>query len=124
MQGATGSQTCKWTTEQVDLGRKTVTHSFLIMPECPYPGLLGRDLLHKLTASLRFAEGGMHVKVGQDGSTIVMVTVPLGEEGLLTPGPNENVHAVDPLLKSLQADFPQVWAETYPPGLADRKSVV
>ena len=60
----------------------------------------------------------MHVKVGQDGSTIVMVTVPLGEEGLLTPVPNENVHTVDPLLKSLQADFPQVWAETNPPGLA------
>ena len=49
VQGATGYQTCKWTTEgQVDLGSKTVTHSFPIMPECPYPGLLGRDLLHKL----------------------------------------------------------------------------
>ena len=122
--GVTGSQTCKWTSEQVDLGRKTVTHSFLIVPECPYPGLLGRDLLHKLTASLRFAEGGMHVKVGQDGSTIVMVTVPLGEEGLLTPVPNENVHTVDPLLKSLQADFPQVWAETNPPGLVIHQAPV
>lgn len=118
VQRATGSQTCKWTTEQVDLGRKTVTHSFLIMPECPYHGLLGRDLLHKLTASLKFTEGGMHVKVGQDGPTAVMVTVPLGEEGLLTPVPNENVHAVNPLLKSLQMDFPHVWAETNPPGLA------
>ncbi|XP_058592138.1 uncharacterized protein LOC131515415 [Neofelis nebulosa] len=60
----------------------------------------------------------MHMKVGEDGPTTVMVTVPLGEEGLLTPVPNENVHAVDPLLKSLQVDFPQVWAETNPPGLA------
>ena len=48
----------------------------------------------------------MHVEVSQDGPTIVMVTVPLGEEGLLTPVPNENVHTVDPLLKSLQVDFP------------------
>ena len=59
-----------------------------------------RDLLHKLTASLKFTEGGMHIKVGQDGPTTVMVTVPLGEEGLLTPVPNENVHAVIPLLKA------------------------
>ena len=66
----------------------------------------------------------MHVKVGQDGSTIVMVTVPLGEEGLLTPVPNENVHTVDPLLKSLQADFPQVWAETNPPGLVIHQAPV
>lgn len=77
-----------------------------------------RDLLHKLTASLKFTEGGMHIKVGQDGPTTIMVTVPLGEEGLLTPVPNKNVHAVNPLLKSLQADFPHVWAETNPPGLA------
>ena len=66
-----------------------------------------RDLLHKLTASLKFTEGGLHIKVGQDGPTTVMVTVPLGEEGLLTPMPNENVHTVDPLLKTLQADFPR-----------------
>ena len=58
----------------------------------------------------------MHIK-GQDGPTTVMVTVPLGEEGLLTLVSDKNVHAVDPLL-SLQADFPQVWAETNPPGLA------
>ena len=50
----------------------------------------------------------MHIKVGQDGPTTVMVTVPLGEEDLLTPVPNGSVHAVDPLLKSLQAGFPQV----------------
>lgn len=54
IQGATGSQICSWTTKRItDLGKGTVTHSCLVMPECPY-SLLGHDLLHKLRAETRF----------------------------------------------------------------------
>ena len=43
--GATGQKQYLWTTSRtVDLGRGQVTHSFLVIPECPMP-LLERDLL-------------------------------------------------------------------------------
>ncbi|XP_066230434.1 uncharacterized protein [Saccopteryx leptura] len=38
-----------------DLGRGTITHSFLVIPDCPYP-LLGRDLLQKLHATITFKQ--------------------------------------------------------------------
>ena len=45
VQGATGTKTYCWTTEQkVNLGTHQVSHSFLVIPECPAP-LLGWDLL-------------------------------------------------------------------------------
>jgi predicted aspartyl protease len=45
VQGATGSKAYQWTSKcQVDLGQHQVTHSFLVIPECPAP-LLGHDLL-------------------------------------------------------------------------------
>lgn len=47
VQGATGSKVYQWTSRcQVKLGQNQVTHSFLVIPECPVP-LLGRDLLIK-----------------------------------------------------------------------------
>jgi hypothetical protein len=36
VQGATASKVYQWTSKcQVDLGRHQVTHSFLVIPECP-----------------------------------------------------------------------------------------
>ena len=56
--GATGQKSYPWTTTRtVDLGRNQVTHSFLVIPECPMP-LLGRDLLTKLKAQIIFAPPG------------------------------------------------------------------
>jgi hypothetical protein len=45
--GATGQKQYPWTTaHRIDLGKGQVSHSFLLIPECPTP-LLGRDLLTK-----------------------------------------------------------------------------
>lgn len=52
--GATGQKQYPWTTARtVDLGKGQVSHSFLVIPECPTL-LLGRDLLTKLKAQIRF----------------------------------------------------------------------
>ena len=48
VQGAMGTKRYYWTTERkVDLGTHQVSHSFLVIPECPGP-LLGRDLLTQI----------------------------------------------------------------------------
>ena len=59
--GATGQKPYSWTTDRkVDLRRSQVTHSFLIIPECPTP-LLGRDLLSKLKAQISFSSEGTSI---------------------------------------------------------------
>jgi len=59
--GATGQKQYPWTTARtVDLGKGQVNHSFLVIPECPTP-LLGRDLLTKLKAQIRFTQKGPRV---------------------------------------------------------------
>lgn len=56
IQGATGSQICCWTTKRtVGPGKGTVTHSFLVITECPYL-LLGHSLFHKLKAEIEFVK--------------------------------------------------------------------
>ena len=56
-QGATGTKQYSWTTQRtVDLRMGQVTHSFIAIPECPYP-LLKRDLLAKLRAQIHFKPG-------------------------------------------------------------------
>lgn len=56
VQGATGQfKNYRWTTDQtVDVGQGTVSHSFIVIPECPFP-LLGWDLLSKLKATISFS---------------------------------------------------------------------
>ncbi|XP_036906134.1 uncharacterized protein LOC118989894 [Sturnira hondurensis] len=53
--GATGkAEAYPWTTTRItNLGQGTITRSFLVIPDCPYP-LLGRDLLQKLQATITF----------------------------------------------------------------------
>nr|YP_009109693.1 protease [Baboon endogenous virus strain M7] len=69
VQGATGRKMHKWTNRRtVNLGQGMVTHSFLVVPECPYP-LLGRDLLTKLGAQIHFSEAGAQV-LDRDGQPI------------------------------------------------------
>lgn len=65
VQGATGMNQYSWTTRRtVDLGMGRVTHSFMVIPECPYP-LLGRDLLTKIGAQITFRQGGPQVTDGE-----------------------------------------------------------
>jgi hypothetical protein len=64
VQGATGSKTDQWTSKHpVDLGQHQVTHSFLVIPECPAP-LLGHDLLTKVRAHIHFERDGIKVMDG------------------------------------------------------------
>jgi hypothetical protein len=57
-QSARGTKFYLWTIKcHVDLDKNTVTHPFLVIPECPYP-LLGRDLLAKLGAHIHFSTEG------------------------------------------------------------------
>jgi hypothetical protein len=77
VQGATGSKAYQWTSKcQVDLGRHQVTHSFLVIPECP---LLGHDLLTKVRAHIHFEPDGIKVMDGR-GQPLQVLTVSLEDE--------------------------------------------
>lgn len=97
-----------------------MTHSFLVMPECPYP-LIGRDLLHKLQAQISFDENSIKVSFGEGEKNplppAILYTCPLTEEHLLlaSEGPEE---APSDLLIRWTSEIPRVWAENNPPGLA------
>ncbi|XP_014387082.1 PREDICTED: endogenous retrovirus group K member 9 Pol protein-like, partial [Myotis brandtii] len=117
--GATGVAKSYPTSEGriTDLGRGLVTHPFLVIPECPDP-LLGRDLLHKLRATITF-DGGEEPRIEVGGK--LLVTVPIGEEYLL--------YEKDPptggeLLEKWKREIPGVWAETNPPGLAKEQAPI
>ncbi|XP_038624004.1 uncharacterized protein LOC119946658 [Tachyglossus aculeatus] len=111
--GATGATRRYPKTEGriVDLGKGLVTHSFLVIPECPDP-LLGRDLLHKLRATIIFSEAGTP-EIRTEGK--LLLSSPLVEEyRLFVEQPAQNLA----LLDLWREDIPEVWAESNPPGLA------
>lgn len=122
VQGATRSlnKLYPWTTKRtVDLGAQTVTHSFLVIPECPYP-LLGRDLLRKLGAQILFSEDKASLSFGPPAK--ILVTCPISEEYLIQP---ESHHvSSQALLKEFQDLYPLVWAESNPPGLAAHQTPI
>lgn len=69
--GTTGQKQYPWTTARtVNLGKRQVSHSFLVIPECPTP-LLGRDLLTKLKAQIRFTQKGPRVSWEPPASMIL-----------------------------------------------------
>lgn len=55
-----------------------VTHSFMVIPEYPYP-LLGRDLLAKMRAQLHFKPEGVQ-SLDQKGNLIQVLTLYLASE--------------------------------------------
>ena len=113
VQGATGSKNYRWTTDRrVQLATGKVTHSFLYVPECPYP-LLGRDLLTKLKAQIHFTGEGANV-VGPMGLPLQVLTLQLEEEYRLFEPESELKQGMDSWLKN----FPQAWAETGGIGMA------
>lgn len=94
------------------MGTGLITHSFLVMPECPYP-LLSRDLLTKLKATKTFKEGHPEVRLGTAG--VFLLTLPQEEEYRLYEEPSQPPSSWFPVL---QEEIPQVWAEDNPPRLA------
>lgn len=110
----------KWTTERkVDLATGRVTHSFLLVPDCPYPQL-GRDLLSKVGAQIHFQDKGATV-VGPAGQPLHVLTLQLEDEYRL----HENPLSVQSQVTSKWlTKFPQSWAETGGVGLAIRQPPV
>lgn len=76
LQGATRGKLYRWTTERkVHLASGKVTHSFLHIPDCPYP-LLGRELLSKVGAQIDFHDRGTSI-TGPTGDPLQILTVRL-----------------------------------------------
>lgn len=113
VEGATGSKVYPWTTKRLlKIGHRQVTHSFLVIPECPAP-LLGRDLLTKLKAQIQFSAEGPQV-TWEERPTMCLV-LNLEEEYRLHEKPVPSF--VDPSWLQL---FPTVWAERTGMGLANQ----
>lgn len=114
--GETGSQTTRQLCgpRACQLGRHTVTHEFLYLPECTVPPL-SRDLLTKLGAQIAFIQGGpTGLSLGRPNSLIMAVTVPAENECRVY-----FQEKGDPTVRTCLLDeFPDVWAEKGPPGLA------
>ena len=121
VQGAMGTKRYCWTTERkVNLGTCQVSHSFLVIPECPAP-LLRRDLLTKVNAQIHFDPGGMSVTDGL-GQPIHALSLALRDEyRLFVPKPSE-VIAQD--IQLWVHKYPLAWAETAGMGLAKQRHPV
>uniref|UniRef100_A0A480YDW1 Uncharacterized protein isoform X1 n=1 Tax=Sus scrofa TaxID=9823 RepID=A0A480YDW1_PIG len=111
--GATGQQQYPWTTRRtVDLGVGRVTHSFLVIPECPAP-LLGRDLLTKMGAQISFEQGKPEVSTNTSGwpiclKAIAAVAMLVKDADKLTLGQNITVIAPH-TLKNIVRQPPDRW---------------
>jgi hypothetical protein len=120
MQGATGSKAYQWTSKrQVDLGRHQVTHSFLVIPECPGP-LLGHNLLTKVRAHIHFEPDSINVTDGQ-GQPLQVLTMSLEDEhrlfSLWDPPPKPIEWS--PEMAYWIQTYPQAWAEIAGVGLVE-----
>ncbi|CAD7677310.1 unnamed protein product [Nyctereutes procyonoides] len=114
VQGATGGKLYRWTTERkVHLSTGQVTHSFLLVPDCPYP-LLGRDLLSKVGAQIHFQQKGATI-TGAGGQPLQVLTLRLEDEHRLH---EDSPPAVQPLDSEWLTNYPQAWVETAGMGLA------
>ena len=79
VQGATGMKHHQRTTRRsVDLCVGRVSHSFMVIPECPFP-LLGRDLWTKMGAQIHFLPGDTKIP-DQLGRPIQVLIIQLEDE--------------------------------------------
>ena len=102
------------TKRHVNLGAHQVTHSFLVIPECPAP-LLGRDLLSKVNAQIHFDHGQMSVLDGT-GHPLQVLSLALKDEyrlylpeapGTISPKYNHGLKdTLRPGLKQQESDWP------------------
>ena len=107
VQGATGMKQYQRTNRRsVDLGAGRVSHSFMVIPECPFP-LLGRDLLTKMGAQIHFLLGETKI-LDQSGRQIQVLTIQLEDEYRLHQKPIPP--PVD--IRKWLDEFLEVWAET------------
>ncbi|CAD7676526.1 unnamed protein product [Nyctereutes procyonoides] len=114
VQGATGGKLYRWTTERkVHLSTGQVTHSFLLVPDCPYP-LLGRDLLSKVGAQIPFQQKGATI-TGAGGQPLQVLTLRREDEHRLH---EDSPPLVQPLDSEWLTNYPQAWVETAGMGLA------
>lgn len=107
IQGATDTKPYpQRTTSKVGLGRGTVTHSFIVIPECPFP-LLGCDLMYKLRAQIIFKDDAISIDFPQKriSNSVIFVTPPLGEGYLNSPEEGAPKHQENPLLEENQLKF-------------------
>lgn len=115
--GATGDQThrpfCQ--SRRCQLGSHQVIHEFLYLPDCSVP-LMGRDLLAKMGAEITFApDGSAQLRLGEETSPMILsLAVPREEEWRLY-APQSKAAPLEP---ELEEEFPLVWTEGNPPGLA------
>lgn len=117
VQGATGGKLHRWTTERkVHLSTGHVTHSFLLVPECPYP-LLGRDLLSKVGAHIHFHQKGATI-TGEGGQPLQVLTLRLEDKYRLLEDPLPPSPTME---SSWLEKYPQAWAETAGMGLAKKQ---
>ncbi|KAL0624420.1 Gag-Pol polyprotein [Plecturocebus cupreus] len=107
----------------------TVTNS-LVLPECPYL-LLGRDLLHKLLATIPFCENQACLSIPPLPSVSkapqqILITCALSNEHLLQKAlsPETSRASTSDLLRQFQDSVPGVWAETNPRGPAEHRTPV
>jgi hypothetical protein len=92
-----------------------VTHSFLVIPECPAP-LLGCDLLTKVRAHIHFELDGIKLMDGQ-GQPLQVLTMSLKDEHRL-------FSLQDPPLKPTEWS-PEMayWIQTYPQAWAEMQNI-
>ena len=101
--------------QKVNLGTHQVSHSFLVIPECPAP-LLGRDLLQ-----IHFDPRGMSVTDGL-GQPIHVLSLALRDEyRLFVPKPSE---VIAPDIQPWIHKYLLAWAETAGMGLAKQRHPV
>ena len=116
---ATGTKQYSWTTRRtVDLGMGSVSHSFIVIPECPYP-LLGQDLLTKMGAQIHFHPKGAKI-LNKEGHLSQVLILSLEDEYRLCQMPSVPMTDIDHCLQ----EFPQAWAETGGIGLAQHRPVL
>ena len=95
----------------VSAGGHLVIHEFLYLLGSPIP-LLGRDLLTKLGAQITFAPGkSASLTLGRQSALMMAMTISREDEWCLLLREQINPPR---LLK----EFPDVWEEKWPPGLA------
>ncbi|XP_030047958.1 uncharacterized protein LOC115462050 [Microcaecilia unicolor] len=108
---------------QVQIGGTMVSHQFIHIPECPVP-LIGRDLLCKLQATLKFKPTG-EVEAHFEDQPVTLLCPVREEWRLYAPliaGPNDSRYYQDTPFaqqrRDLMEEVPNVWAEVNPGGLA------
>ena len=90
----------------------------MVIPECPYL-LLGRDLLTKMGAQIRFHPEGAKI-LNKEGHLIQVLVLSLEDKYHLHQTPLAPMTDIDCWLQ----EFPQAWAETGGIGLARHRLAI